>query len=152
MGRNASGVRGIRLKDQNDEVVGMISVNDMDSDILVVSENGYGKRSSLEDYRMTNRGGKGVKTISITEKTGELVTIKNVTDNDDLMIINKSGIAIRMEVSSLRVMGRATQGVKLINLKEEDSIAAVAKVVHDEEDVSDLEEIDVIDPKEENEK
>jgi DNA gyrase subunit A len=101
---------------------------------------------------MTNRGGKGVKTISITEKTGELVTIKNVTDNDDLMIINKSGIAIRMEVSSLRVMGRATQGVKLINLKEEDSIAAVAKVVHDEEDVSDLEEIDVIDPKEENEK
>jgi DNA gyrase subunit A len=152
MGRNASGVRGIRLKDQNDEVVGMISVNDMDSDILVVSENGYGKRSSLEDYRMTNRGGKGVKTISITEKTGELVTIKNVTDNDDLMIINKSGIAIRMEVSSLRVMGRATQGVKLINLKEEDSIAAVAKVVHDEEDVSDLDEIDVIDPKEENEK
>jgi DNA gyrase subunit A len=151
MGRNASGVRGIRLKDQNDEVVGMISVNDMDSDILVVSENGYGKRSSLEDYRMTNRGGKGVKTISITEKTGELVTIKNVTDNDDLMIINKSGIAIRMEVSSLRVMGRATQGVKLINLKEEDSIAAVAKVVHDEEDVSDLEEIDVIDPKEEKE-
>jgi DNA gyrase subunit A len=129
----------------------MISVNDMDSDILVVSENGYGKRSSLEDYRMTNRGGKGVKTISITEKTGELVTIKNVTDNDDLMIINKSGIAIRMEVSSLRVMGRATQGVKLINLKEEDSIAAVAKVVHDEEDVSDLEEIDVIDPKEEKE-
>jgi DNA gyrase subunit A len=101
---------------------------------------------------MTNRGGKGVKTISITEKTGELVTIKNVTDNDDLMIINKSGIAIRMEVSSLRVMGRATQGVKLINLKEEDSIAAVAKVVHDDEDVSDLEEIDVIDPKEENEK
>jgi DNA gyrase subunit A len=101
---------------------------------------------------MTNRGGKGVKTISITEKTGELVTIKNVTDNDDLMIINKSGIAIRMEVSSLRVMGRATQGVKLINLKEEDSIAAVAKVVHDEEDVSDLDEIDVIDPKEENEK
>ena len=151
MGRNASGVRGIRLKDQKDEVVGMISVNDMDSDILVVSENGYGKRSSLEDYRMTNRGGKGVKTISITEKTGELVTIKNVTDSDDLMIINKSGIAIRMEVSSLRVMGRATQGVKLINLKEEDSIAAVAKVVHDEEDVSDLDEIDVIDPKEEKE-
>ena len=117
MGRNASGVRGIQIKRSKDEVVGMISVNDMDSDILVVSENGYGKRSSLEDYRMTNRGGKGVKTISITEKTGELVTIKNVTDSDDLMIINKSGIAIRMEVSSLRVMGRATQGVKLINLK-----------------------------------
>jgi len=100
---------------------------------------------------MTNRGGKGVKTISITEKTGQLVTIKNVTDGDDLMIINKSGIAIRMEVSSLRVMGRATQGVKLINLKDEDSIAAVAKVVHDEEDVSDLDEIDVVEPKEEKE-
>ena len=144
MGRNASGVRGIRLKDSKDEVVGMISVNDLDSDILVVSENGFGKRSSLDDYRMTNRGGKGVKTISITEKTGELVTIKNVTDNDDLMIINKSGIAIRMEVSSLRVMGRATQGVKLINLKDSDSIAAVAKVVHDDEDISDVDEIDVV--------
>jgi len=143
MGRNASGVRGIRLKDDNDEVVGMICVNDMDSDILVVSENGYGKRSSLEDYRITNRGGKGVKTISITEKTGELVSIKNVSDNDDLMIINKSGIAIRMEVSSLRVMGRATQGVKLINLKDTDSIAAVAKVVNNDEDVADLEEIEV---------
>ena len=143
MGRNASGVRGIRLKDDNDEVVGMICVNDMDSDILVVSENGYGKRSSLEDYRITNRGGKGVKTISITEKTGELVSIKNVSDNDDLMIINKSGIAIRMEVSSLRVLGRATQGVKLINLKDTDSIAAVAKVVNNDEDVADLEEIEV---------
>ena len=123
----------------------MISVNDLESDILVVSENGYGKRSSLDDYRMTNRGGKGVKTISITEKTGELVTIKNVIDNDDLMIINKSGIAIRMEVSSLRVMGRATQGVKLINLKESDSIAAVAKVVNDDEDISDIEDIDLVD-------
>ena len=143
MGRNASGVRGIRLKDEIDEVVGMISVNDMDSDILVVSENGYGKRSSLDAYRITNRGGKGVKTISITEKTGKLVSLKNVNDNDDLMIINKSGIAIRMEVSSLRVMGRATQGVKLINLKENDSIAAVAKVVHDEDDVKDLEDIEV---------
>jgi DNA gyrase subunit A len=143
MGRNASGVRGIRLKDDKDKVVGMISVNDMDSDILVVSENGYGKRSSLDAYRITNRGGKGVKTISITEKTGKLVSLKNVTDNDDLMIINKSGIAIRMEVASLRVMGRATQGVKLINLKENDSIAAVAKVVHDDDDVQDLEDIDV---------
>ena len=123
----------------------MICVNDMDSDILVVSENGYGKRSSLEDYRITNRGGKGVKTISITEKTGELVSIKNVSDSDDLMIINKSGIAIRMEVSSLRVMGRATQGVKLINLKDSDSIAAVAKVVNNDEDVVDLEEIEVTD-------
>ena len=145
MGRNASGVRGIRLKDSKDEVIGMISVNDMDSDILVVSENGYGKRSSLEDYRITNRGGKGVKTISITEKTGSLVSIKNVSDGDDLMIINKSGIAIRMEVNDLRVMGRATQGVKLINIKENDSIAAVAKVVLDDEDVQDVENIEVVD-------
>ncbi|MEE2605083.1 MAG: DNA gyrase C-terminal beta-propeller domain-containing protein, partial [Bacteroidota bacterium] len=145
MGRNASGVRGIRLKDSNDEVIGMISVNDMDSDILVVSENGYGKRSSLEDYRITNRGGKGVKTISITEKTGSLVSVKNVSDGDDLMIINKSGIEIRMEVNDLRVMGRATQGVKLINIKENDSIAAVAKVVLDDEDVQDVEEIEVVD-------
>ena len=145
MGRNASGVRGVRLKDQNDEVVGMLSVNDMDSDILVVSENGYGKRSKLDDYRITNRGGKGVKTISITDKTGNLVSIKNVSDGDDLMIINKSGIAIRMEVSSLRVMGRATQGVKLINLRENDSIAAVAKVVLDDEDVQDIDGIEVVD-------
>ena len=144
MGRNASGVRGIKLKDSNDEVIGMISVNDMDSDILVVSENGYGKRSSLEDYRITNRGGKGVKTISITDKTGSLVAIKNVSDGDDLMIINKSGIAIRMEVSDLRVMGRATQGVKLINIKESDSIAAVAKVVLDEDDVQDIDSIEVV--------
>jgi DNA gyrase subunit A len=136
MGRNASGVRGIRLQNEKtDEVVGMITVNDMEENILVVSENGYGKRSSLDDYRITNRGGKGVKTISITEKTGNLVAIKNVTDEDDLMIINKSGIAIRMAVKDLRVMGRATQGVKLINLKGSDSIAAVAKVMHDEDDV-----------------
>ena len=122
----------------------MISVNDMDSDILVVSENGYGKRSKLEDYRITNRGGKGVKTISITEKTGNLVSLKNVTDGDDLMIINKSGIAIRMEVNTLRVMGRATQGVRLINIKDNDSIAAVAKVVLDDQEVTDIEEIDVV--------
>ena len=145
MGRNASGVRGIRLKDSSDEVIGMISVNDMDSDILVVSENGYGKRSSLEDYRITNRGGKGVKTISITDKTGSLVSIKNVSDGDDLMIINRSGIAIRMEVSDLRVMGRATQGVKLINIKDTDSIAAVAKVVLDDDDVEDIDSIEVVD-------
>tara|TARA_B100000963_G_scaffold63669_1_gene51643 strand:- start:1787 stop:3463 length:1677 start_codon:yes stop_codon:yes gene_type:complete len=144
MGRNASGVRGVRLKDQKDEVVGMISVNDMDSDILVVSENGYGKRSKLEDYRITNRGGKGVKTISITEKTGNLVSLKNVSDGDDLMIINKSGIAIRMEVNTLRVMGRATQGVRLINIKDNDSIAAVAKVVLDDKELTDIEEIDVV--------
>ena len=145
MGRNASGDRGVRLKDSKDEVVGMLSVNDMDSDILVVSENGYGKRSKLDDYRITNRGGKGVKTISITEKTGNLVSIKNVSDGDDLMIINKSGIAIRMEVNSLRVMGRATQGVRLISLKENDSIAAVAKVVLDEDEVQDIDDIEVVD-------
>ena len=137
MGRGASGVRGIKLAHDEDAVIGMISVNDMESNILVVSENGYGKRSSLEDYRITNRGGKGVKTISITDKTGHLVSIKNVTDEDDLMIINKSGIAIRMAVEDLRVMGRATQGVKLINLKGSDSIAAVAKVMKDEEEESD---------------
>ncbi|MCF6347362.1 MAG: DNA gyrase subunit A [Flavobacteriaceae bacterium] len=133
MGRNASGVRGIRLKDDKDAVIGMVSVNDEDSNILVVSENGYGKRSKLEDYRITNRGGKGVKTINVTEKTGNLVAIKNVTDEDDLMIINKSGITIRMAVADLRVMGRATQGVRLINIKDNDSIAAVAKVMHEEE-------------------
>ena len=120
------------------------SVNDMESNILVVSSNGYGKRSSLEDYRITNRGGKGVKTISITEKTGNLVAIKNVTDDDDLMIINKSGIAIRLEIENLRVMGRATQGVKLINLKGNDSIAAVAKVMKDE-NATDEDEADTSD-------
>jgi len=142
MGRNASGVRGIKLANESDEVIGMISVNDMNSNILVVSENGFGKRSSLENYRITNRGGKGVKTISITDKTGNLVSIKNVSDEDDLMIINKSGIAIRMAVENLRVMGRATQGVKLINLKENDSIAAVAKVMKDENDNDDEETTD----------
>jgi DNA gyrase subunit A len=145
MGRGASGVRGISLNNENDEVVGMIAANDMDTNILVVSENGYGKRSSLEDYRVTNRGGKGVKTISITEKTGKLVAIKNVVDQDDLMIINKSGIAIRMEVGSLRVMGRATQGVKLINLKGDDTIAAVAKVMQDDDPVEDVNDLEVND-------
>lgn len=133
MGRNASGVRGITLADDNDEVVGMVAVNDDEANVLVVSANGYGKRSKLEDYRITNRGGKGVKTISITDKTGELVAIKDVTDGDDLMIINRSGLAIRMSVDNLRVMGRATQGVRLINLKGSDSIAAVAKVMQNEE-------------------
>ncbi len=133
MGRNASGVRGISLADEKDEVVGMVSLANEDDNVLVVSEKGYGKRSKLEDYRITNRGGKGVKTINITEKTGKLVAIKNVTDSDDLMIINKSGITIRLAVADLRVMGRATQGVKLINIKENDEIAAVAKVVHEEE-------------------
>jgi len=128
MGRTATGVRGITLGGKDDEVIGMICVNSPDESILVVSEKGYGKRSDLEDYRVTNRGGKGVKTINVTDKTGNLIAIKNVTDTDDLMIINLSGIIIRMGVSELRVMGRATQGVRLINLKDDDGIAAVAKV------------------------
>ncbi len=139
MGRNASGVRGIRLGNDKDEVIGMIAVEDGDSEILVVSENGYGKRSSIEDYRITNRGGKGVKTINITEKTGKLVAIKNVTDEDDLMIINKSGIAIRMAVADLRVMGRATQGVRLIKVRDDDAIAAVAKAMKEDEDEIEIE-------------
>jgi DNA gyrase subunit A len=132
MGRTASGVRGITLKDETDEVIGMVTVNDMESEILVVAENGYGKRSSLDEYRITNRGGKGVKTLNITEKTGKLISINSVTDADDLMIINKSGLTIRMAVEDLRVMGRATQGVKLINIKGNDSIAAVTKVMKDD--------------------
>ena len=132
MGRTASGVRGITLKDDTDEVIGMVTVNDMNSEILVVAENGYGKRSSLDEYRITNRGGKGVKTLNITEKTGKLISINAVTDADDLMIINKSGLTIRMAVEDLRVMGRATQGVKLINIKGKDSIAAVTKVMKDD--------------------
>jgi DNA gyrase subunit A len=142
MGRTASGVRGITLADDKDEVIGMVSIdkNDLnDSQILVVTENGYGKRTKLVDddgvdvYRITNRGGKGVKTLNITEKTGALIAINNVTDADDLMIINKSGLTIRMLVSDLRVMGRATQGVRLINIKGTDSIAAVTKVLREEE-------------------
>jgi DNA gyrase subunit A len=145
MGRGASGVRGITLADDADEVIGMVSVNNFDEDILVVSENGYGKRSNVEDYRITNRGGKGVKTISISKKTGGLVAIKNVSDSDDLMIINKSGIAIRMSMEDLRTMGRATQGVRLINLKGGDSIAAVAKVMKEEDnlDETDIRDLDV---------
>ncbi|MCH5243483.1 MAG: DNA gyrase subunit A [Lentimicrobiaceae bacterium] len=135
MGRGASGVRGISLAGENDEVVGMICLDpSQGSDVLVVSEKGFGKRSALEDYRETNRGGKGVKTINITDKTGALIAIKDVTDMDDLMIINKSGIILRMAVKDLRVVGRATQGVKLIELKGKDSIASVAKVAMDEED------------------
>ncbi|WP_413998744.1 DNA gyrase subunit A [Flavobacterium sp. W1B] len=141
MGRTASGVRGITLKDDTDEVIGMVTVdkdNVNDSQILVVTENGYGKRTKLVDedgedvYRITNRGGKGVKTLNITEKTGKLISINAVTDADDLMIINKSGLTIRMAIEDLRVMGRATQGVKLINLKGKDSIAAVTKVMKDD--------------------
>jgi len=151
MGRTASGVRGITLADDNDEVIGMVSIdkdNVVDSQILVVTENGYGKRTKLVDddgedvYRITNRGGKGVKTLNITDKTGALIAINNVTDADDLMIINKSGLTIRMMVSDLRVMGRATQGVKLINIKGNDSIAAVTKVLR--EDEVDINENEVI--------
>ncbi len=136
MGRNASGVIGIDLNDEeggNNEVVGMICIDDKQANVLVVSEKGYGKRSDIEEYRITNRGGKGVKTINITDKTGNLVGIKSVTDANDLMIITKNGIAIRMNVSDLRVMGRATQGVRLINIQDNDSIAAVTKVDHEEE-------------------
>ena len=143
MGRNATGVKGVTLANPKDEVIGMVCVTSQEDDILVVSENGYGKRSKLEDYRETNRGGKGVKTINITEKTGSLIAVKNVLDNDDLMIINKSGIIIRLAISELRVMGRATQGVRLINLKENDAIAAVAKVINEEsEEIEDIEIIE----------
>ena len=135
MGRSASGVRAITVDHENDEVVGMIVVKEGDGfDVMVVSEAGYGKRSSLEDYRITNRGGKGVKTITVTEKTGELVSLKAVTDEDDLMIITKKGTMIRMGVNTLRVMGRATQGVRLINLRKGDEIASIAKVPASEEE------------------
>jgi len=139
MGRTATGVRGITLANVNDEVVGMISVNNPEVTVLVVSEKGYGKRTDIDDYRVTNRGGKGVKTINVTEKTGELVAIKDVTDIDDLMIINKSGIVIRIGVSDLRVMGRATQGVRLITFKGDDSIASIAKVEHEDEEADETE-------------
>jgi len=136
MGRNASGVKGIDLNDEEggtNEVIGMICIDDMQANVLVVSEKGYGKRSDIEEYRVTNRGGKGVKTINITDKTGNLVGIKSVTDANDLMIITKNGIAIRMNVADLRVMGRATQGVRLINIQDTDSIAAVTKVDHEDD-------------------
>lgn len=148
MGRTASGVRGIRLANDKDEVVGMIAVESDEANVMVVSANGYGKRSAVADYRITNRGGKGVKTINVTDKTGELIAIKNVTDDDDLMIITKKGITIRMHVDILRVMGRATQGVKLINLKGNDEIAAVAKVFRDKDGEDDEMSDDVITPTE----
>ena len=132
MGRSASGVKAISLDTENDEVIGMVCVEDMTRNIMVVSENGFGKRSEIEEYRITNRGGKGVRTINITEKTGKLIAIKDVTDEDDLMIINRSGLTIRLAINTLRVMGRATQGVKLINLRKNDTIAAVTKVQHEE--------------------
>lgn len=140
MGRTASGVRGIKLAGENDEVIGLVTVSDLNSEILVVSENGYGKRSSLEAYRETNRGGKGVKAMNITDKTGALISINSVNDNDDLMIINKSGLTIRLRVSDLRVMGRNTQGVRLINIKGNDSIAAVAKVMRDEDEENEMDD------------
>ena len=142
MGRTATGVRGVTLGHDKDEVVGMIAVDSSDATILVVSEKGYGKRTDIEDYRVTNRGGKGVKTINITDKTGELVAIKNVTDADDLMIINKSGIVIRIAVSELRVMGRATQGVRLITLKGSDEIASVARIDHEDEEEETEEQVE----------
>jgi DNA gyrase subunit A len=135
MGRNASGVRAITVDSETDQVVGMIVVKEGDGfDVMVVSEKGYGKRSSLDDYRITNRGGKGVKTITVSEKTGELVSLKVVNDEDDLMIITKKGTMIRMGVDTLRVMGRATQGVRLINLRTNDEIASIAKVPASEEE------------------
>jgi DNA gyrase subunit A len=136
MGRNASGVRGIRIAEKGDEVIGMITatIPSPEVSIMVVSENGYGKRSDLEEYRITNRGGKGVKTINITEKTGRLISILDVKDADDIMIINRSGLTIRMKVDSIRIAGRATQGVRLINLGSKDSIAAVTAVERDEEE------------------
>ena len=134
VGRNSIGVRGVTLQGEDDRVVGMVCVTDpVKESVLVVSEKGYGKRSEVDEYRITNRGGKGVKTINITDKTGNLIAIKIVVDNDDLMIINKSGVTIRMDVDELRVMGRATQGVRLIRLDDDDEIASVAKVeVQDE--------------------
>jgi DNA gyrase subunit A len=128
MGRTASGVRGVTLEAGGDKVIGMICISRKDANVLVVSEKGYGKRSSIEDYRITRRGGKGVKTINITEKTGKLVAIKEVGDEDELMIINRSGISIRIKVDELRIMGRATQGVRVIKLNEEDSISSVEKI------------------------
>ena len=142
MGRNASGVKGITLQGDEDEVIGMLCVENMTDNILVVSEKGYGKRSNLEEYRITNRGGKGVKTINITDKTGQLIAITNVTDENDLSIINKSGIVIRMKVSDLRVLGRATQGVRLINLRETDEIASITKVDTEEETTDEIEVVD----------
>ena len=134
MGRTATGVRGIRLANENDIVIGMITVENKEKDILVVSEKGYGKRSDIDGYRITNRGGKGVKTISITEKTGNLVGILTVSDEEDLMITCKSGITIRTGVDSIREAGRATQGVKLIRLEDDDAIAAVTQMAKEEEE------------------
>ncbi len=138
IGRTASGVRGITLGHEKDEVVGMVCVENENEDILVVSENGYGKRSKIEDYRLTNRGGKGVKTINVTEKTGQLIAIKSVDDTNDLMIITQSGLTIRMSISALRILGRTAQGVRLINLKETDQIASITIVPAAEDEVPEI--------------
>ncbi|MEO6883192.1 MAG: DNA gyrase subunit A [Bacteroidia bacterium] len=143
MGRNASGVRGITLSSKKDEVIGMVCIDDPLTNVMVVAEKGYGKRSSIDEYRVTNRGGKGVKTINITEKTGQLIAIKSVTDKNDLMIINKSGLTIRLKVSDLRVIGRATQGVRLINLKDDDEIAAVTKIEVEDDEIIVLDENEI---------
>jgi DNA gyrase subunit A len=142
LGRTASGVRGINI-DEDDEVVGMIAYDPAAEDasahtVLVVSEHGYGKRTDFDEYRKTSRGGKGVKTLNITEKTGDLVALKNVTDDNDLMIINRSGLTIRMAVSGIKVAGRATQGVRLINIKDGDAIAAVSVVNKSEEEQTEV--------------
>ena len=143
MGRTASGVRGITLANQNDEVIGMVCLQNGNEDILVISENGYGKRSLLDDYRVTNRGGKGVKTINITQKTGALIAMKSVSNDNDLMIITGQGLTIRLAVNTISVLGRATQGVRLINLKEEDSIASVARIVNEAEETEELDESEI---------
>ncbi|WP_163711822.1 DNA gyrase subunit A [Mangrovibacterium lignilyticum] len=145
IGRTASGVRGITLGNEDDQVVGMISVENQSEDVLVVSEKGFGKRSSIEDYRVTNRGGKGVKTINVTEKTGSLIAIKSVSDANDLMIITQNGITIRLPISAVRVMGRATQGVRLINLRGDDAIASIARVEFEEDEVTTIEDIEIDD-------
>ncbi|MEZ4879521.1 MAG: DNA gyrase C-terminal beta-propeller domain-containing protein [Chitinophagales bacterium] len=144
IGRTGAGVKGMTLRGDTDEVIGMVCVDvnaSNQEDIMVVSENGYGKRSALEDYRKTSRGGKGVKTISVTEKTGNLIAINAVNDENDLMIINKSGITIRIGLDKIRTMGRATQGVSLIKVKEGDEIAAVAKTIRDEEEEENTDEV-----------
>jgi DNA gyrase subunit A len=137
MGRTAAGVKAISISEEDDFVIGMVVAKE-DSDILVVSEHGYGKRSKLEEYRITNRGGKGIKTLNITEKTGDLVAIKQVDDDFDLMIMNRSGLTIRMHVADIRQQGRATQGVKLINIKDNDSIASVVEINREEDEAEEI--------------
>jgi DNA gyrase subunit A len=157
IGRTASGVRGVTLDSENDEVIGMVCVQDENEDILVISENGYGKRSKIDDYRITNRGGKGVKTINITEKTGDLISVKSVSNDNDLMIITLNGLTIRLNVNTISLLGRATQGVRVINLKGDDRIASVARVnveptveVTENENSEDIDGEEVVDGDENN--